>query len=357
VRRGRTSLVEIATGNNTTPILTSFKNTVETGQGFTEDSKPLNPAIFVALMGTSALAISTELIFDNVASHTFATLLELSVISIFIYFFALFLFQLLTSHTGLIEELIHPLKSNMYPGIPIAAALIAIMLAKIGLPYLHQGDSILASAFWAISLFFAVVFVVVIPINIKFRSKLDHVVGTWFIPPVGLFVLASAGAVLGIRLPSLAYTISFINLVLLGPAFVLYFLTLSMLYFRTVFHKMPDHPLTPTFNIVLAPVGVSIMAVLLTSKLMQSADFFGLAETFAGIAKLYSIVMFGYGLWVLLGLSALYRRMVKERGSIPFSEIWWAFVFPLGAFVLASSTYTSPSQFCSSEQYASRCTS
>ena len=46
--------------------------------------------------------------------------------------------------------------------------------------------------------------------------------------------------------------------------------------------------------------------------------------------------MFGYGLWVFLGLLFLYYRTINEKDKIPFSEMWWAFIFPLGAFVLAT---------------------
>jgi len=299
--------------------------------------KPVNPMIFIALMGTSALALASGLIFDNPVMTTFSVVLELSVIGIFAWFFGAFLLQIVTQRARLVEELKHPIRANMYPGIAIASSLIVLMLLKIGIPYLGAYNRVLAVAFWVISIIFSVVFVVMIPINLKFRAKLNHVVGTWFIPPVGLFVLVSAGAVLGAQVSSLAYALSFLNLVLLGPAFVLYFLTLAMLYFRTVFHEMPQHSMTPTFNIVLAPVGVSIMAMLLTSKLLLSHDFFGIAGLFSGIARIYSVVMLGYGLWVLLGLLALYWRIIGERGILPFSEVWWAFIFPLGAFVLACS--------------------
>ena len=127
-----------------------------------------------------------------------------------------------------------------------------------------------------------------------------------------------------------------INLFLLGPAFVLYFLTLTLVYFRSKFYELSQEKIAPTFNIVLAPVAVSILAMITTSKLLMEYDVFSFNTAFLSISKIYSIIMFGYGLWVLSGLLSLYYKIIKEKEKIPFSELWWAFIFPIGAFTLAT---------------------
>ncbi len=295
-----------------------------------------NLIVFVALMGSSALALASKLFFNNFFLNSFSVLLELGIIIIFSWFFLIFLKNIFFNFNSVKKDLKNPLKSNLFPSVSIASSLISLMLLKIGLPFFNEFSVLFSFVFWFIALVLSVVFIVVIPINLKFGSKIEHVFGTWFIPPVGLFVLISAGSVLALSFKELIPFMSFLNLLLLGPAFVLYFLTLVLLYFRSKFFDLNSTKLTPTFQIVLAPVGVSILALVFTSKLLVSSNFFNLGVLFFNLTKLFSIVFFGYGLWIILGLVYFYYRVSKDLDSIPFSELWWAFVFPLGAFTLAT---------------------
>jgi tellurite resistance protein TehA-like permease len=145
-----------------------------------------------------------------------------------------------------------------------------------------------------------------------------------------------AGSTLALSLSHLANLILTINLLILGPAFVLYFLTLTLLYFRSKFYDLSETKIAPTFNIVLAPAGVSIIALIMTSQAMLKYKFLHLASLFSDLTKLYSLVMFGYGLWIVGALLYLYWRIIREKEKIPFSQLWWAFIFPLAAFTLAT---------------------
>ena len=237
-------------------------------------NKKLNLVVFIALMGTSALALASKLIFNNILTDAFSYLLEIGVMLVFSFQFSKFLIHIF-ERGDFIENLRNPLKSNLYSAVPISSALISLMLTNIGLPYFNQYDSILAILFWLISLVLSLMFIVLVPINLKFRSKVEHVTGTWFLPPVGLFVLITAGSSLALKVSYLSTFMVLLNLLLFGPAFVLYFLTLTLLYFRSKFVELAQEVITPTFNIVLAPVGVSILAVITTSKLLLKYNFFG----------------------------------------------------------------------------------
>ncbi len=306
-----------------------------------EKKEKINLVPFIAMMGSATLALASKSILGGAIGTTFAYIIEISIIALFSWKFGVFIWHIARRWGRVWEDLKTPLRANLYPTISISAALICLMLVKIGLPYLGEYSIPLASVFWGISLVLSLIFVIVIPINIKFRSRVEEVIGTWFIPPVGLFVLVSAGSALATRVEHWAGDLLVLNLLILGPAFVLYFLTLSLLYFRTKFHEPPAAKLTPTFNIVLAPVGVSILAMLLTAQLLKPLQVYGLHEVFPVIAKLYAIIMMGYGVWVVLGLLMLYYRISREGAGIPFSEMWWAFVFPLGAYTVASSLVSS----------------
>jgi len=98
----------------------------------------------------------------------------------------------------------------------------------------------------------------------------------------------------------------------------------------------PKKKQPPAFNIVLAPAGVSILAMITTSKALLKYNVLDFSFLFSDISKIYSVLMFGYGLWVSFGLISLYYRIIKEKEKIPFSELWWAFIFPTGAFTLAT---------------------
>ena len=300
-----------------------------------KDKEKLSLVIFIALMGTSTLALTSNLIFNNFLTDAFSYILELSIIIVFLFYFSKFVVHIFKKK-DFVENLRDPLKSNLYSSIPIAAALISLMLTNIGLPYLNQHTGSLSIFFWLLSLIFSLIFVVLVPINLKFKSKVEHVSGTWFLPPVGLFVLITAGSTLTLKTGFLPRYMFLINLLLFGPAFVLYFLTLTLVYFRSKFYELSQEKIAPTFNIVLAPVAVSILAMISTSKLLLKYDLFDLSGTFLGISRVYSIVIFGYGLWILFGLLSLYYKIIKQKEKIPFSELWWAFVFPTGAFTLAT---------------------
>ena len=299
--------------------------------------KPLNLIVFIALMGTSALALASQMIFQKGFFHWWAIILELGIIIVFAYYFILFLEQIFTWKEFKTNSQ-NPTKANLYSAMPIASALISLMLLNIGLPLLSDYTRSLAILFWQISAVFSLFLVVAVPINLKFRSKIQHIAGTWFLPPVGLFVLITAGSTLTLKTGYGKNFMELFNLLLLGPAFVLYFLTLTLIYYKSKIQEDMDKKLIPTFHIVLAPVAVSILALLSTAKLMSSSDIFPLniSISFHNISLIYSFVIYGYGLWVIAGLLTLYYRIVKEKLSIPFSELWWAFVFPTGAFTLAT---------------------
>ncbi len=301
--------------------------------------KPLNLIVFVALMGTSALALASQIIFQNTFFHFLAVGLEIGVILVFLYYFILLLEHIFL-WKGFLENIKNPAKANLYSAMPIAAALITIMLITIKLPLFTSYNLTLAFIFWLISVLFSLFFVIIIPINLKFRSQLQHISGSWFLPPVGLFVLITAGSTLALKLVNLKEFIAFMNLFLLGPAFILYFLTLNLIYYKSKIQIEMEEKMMPTFHIVLAPVAVSILAMLSTAKLLSKTPLVlplsNIVPIFSNLSFIYSLIIYGYGLWVILGLSALYYRTIKEKKNIPFSELWWVFVFPTGAFVLAT---------------------
>ncbi|MDN5328109.1 MAG: Voltage-dependent anion channel [Candidatus Woesearchaeota archaeon] len=70
--------------------------------------------------------------------------------------------------------------------------------------------------------------------------------------------------------------------------------------------------------------------------MVRSKLALGLGTLFSQLAKIYSLIIYVYGLWVISALISLYIRLSKEIGKIPFSSPWWAFVFPVVTFDIAT---------------------
>jgi len=121
-----------------------------------------------------------------------------------------------------------------------------------------------------------------------------------------------------------------------GMGFMLFLLTLGLVYDRLILHPLPPAPLAPSVWIGLGPVAVAALAPLALAQAGgptwgESADVVGL------ITRLGSTAVWGFGLWWLaLALALLVRY--QRTGEVPFHLGWWAFVFPLGAYAVATLT-------------------
>ena len=120
-------------------------------------NKNLNLINFIALMSSSALALGTKLIFHYPLTELVAYLIELIVIILFLFYLLKFALHL-AAREDFVSNLTNPAKANLYSALPISAALISLMLIKIGLPFISQYDLFLASFFWLISFVFSLPF-------------------------------------------------------------------------------------------------------------------------------------------------------------------------------------------------------
>ncbi len=54
-----------------------------------------------------------------------------------------------------------------------------------------------------------------------------------------------------------------------------------------------------------------------------------------GVVQVAGLLLWGFGVWWLL-MASILTLSAARRGDLPFALSWWAFTFPLGAFVAAS---------------------
>jgi tellurite resistance protein TehA-like permease len=146
-------------------------------------------------------------------------------------------------------------------------------------------------------------------------------------------VSATAGALLIPHLPSgtARATMLYGCYAMFGLSLVAAFLIIAMIWSRLTYYGTSGTARVATLWIVLGPVGQSITAVGLLGTAAAVAVDHEIASLFNGLALLYGVPMWGFGvLWI--GLAASLTIYSLRRG-MPFALTWWSLTFPVGTFV------------------------
>lgn len=84
--------------------------------------------------------------------------------------------------------------------------------------------------------------------------------------------------------------------------------------------------MAPAIWINLGPLGAGAVALLnLTKMLPVAGDAF----------RAFAFILWGFGLW-WLAMAVLMTLHYLRNLHLPYSLAWWAFIFPLGAYVSAT---------------------
>jgi C4-dicarboxylate transporter/malic acid transport protein len=284
------------------------------------------PSWFASTMGTGVLALVTfsyskYVPFFNPLSH-------------YIFYFNLILFFTLLIPWSLrwmlfpkhaVSDLQNPVLGNFYPTISVSMLVIAADYLTI----FHNIQS--AEVFWLIGALSTLVFGIYIP-YISFKTentKLDHINPGWFIPPVGLIVIPIAGSkIASIHSGVYGDLLNVLNFVGWGAGFFLYVALLAIIMYRLILHKPMPGALAPTIWINLGPIGAGTIALLNMAKFSsflvdKSAIYFS------------GFLFWGFGIWWLVVAISLTLHYIKKL-DLKYEISWWAFTFPLGAYIGAS---------------------
>jgi tellurite resistance protein len=137
--------------------------------------------------------------------------------------------------------------------------------------------------------------------------KIAHLNPTWFMPAVGNLIVPIAGVVhADINVSWFYFSIGII----------LWIALFTILLYRMIFHESIDKHLYPTLFIILAPPSIGFIS---TVKLTGSSNDF---------AK----VLYFFGLFIFV----LLLSKLNIFNKLEFQLSWWAFVFPLSAFNIAT---------------------
>ncbi len=284
------------------------------------------PSWFASVMGTGILAIVT--MFYSKYIPFFKNL------AFFLFYFNLILFFVLLIPWTLrwflypkdaLADLKHPVLSNFYPTVSVGMLVIAAGFVAI------VKNLFLAEIFWSMGAVITFIFGIIIPYNsfLNENIKLDHINPGWFIPPVGLIVIPIAGAkIAAIHNGVYGEFLDIINFISWGSGFFLYLALLAVSVYRLILHTPMPSALVPTIWINLGPIGAGSVA------LLNIALFFkGL--TYKTAINFFGFLFWGFGIWWLIISIVLTCHYIKKL-KLEYAMAWWAFTFPLGAFVAAT---------------------
>ncbi len=314
--------------------------------GFWDIVRSFEARWFMSVMSTGAVGIFTQIIAKHFDSPFLKGLANLFVLLAFVFlilvsvFFTLRIFKFFDS---VLKDLQHPIAANFFAGINISLAVLATAVLNVLIPNGVVSQSfglLLAKWLYILALIIGLFLLVLVPVMLIISKKVEtkHAIGIWFLPPVGMFVVAFAGNFLAIHNVMRDFIIHF-NMFLFGPALILYFLILNLIYYRLKFHPLPAPEVAPSFVIGLAPVGVSVIAFFSYVKLLKvsNATFLNL-EVAGNLAEIFASVVYGFGFWwFLVTFIILSYYIIKHK--IPYTLGFWAFVFPIAAFGIGTTFF------------------
>jgi len=285
-----------------------------------------NPAWFAAVMGTGILATASMSYANYIpALRDVGRVLFYMNAVLFSLFLTPWFLRWLFYREDAVRDLNHPVTSNFYPTFPAAIVILASNFMMIGKMFT------VGLWMWIIGSVITVFFAFLIP-YITFKSDhttIDHVSPALFIPPVALLVIPIVGSsIIGHFSGWANEWIVFACYFGLGAGFFIYLALLAVTMHRFIIHTPLPNVLAPTIWINLGPIGATIIG-------LYSLIPHAMNVTYQAPIYLFGFLLWGFGIW-WVGMAILLTVHYIRRLKLPYATSWWAFTFPLGAYVAAS---------------------
>ncbi|KZL12833.1 TDT family transporter [Pseudovibrio sp. Ad26] len=205
----------------------------------------------------------------------------------------LLLGKIFFAHTAIFEDLRHPVVGSVLPTTAMALMIVSYAIA--------QYNFAIGQMLWLLGIALHFTFLSVFIFHRAKGFNLQHMVPSWFVPPVGIIVAAVA-------FPGGVFE-GFAN-ALLWFGLVAYALMLPMMLYRLIFHAEVPDAAKPTIAILAAPASLSLAGYLtLTSNPSPI-----MVAVLGGIA---------------VAMTALIYISFLRLFRLPFSPGFSAFTFPL----------------------------
>jgi len=302
--------------------------------------KYLAPGWFAVIMGTGGLA---NILYSRRSCWVLAehSGLLLGLIAVVLYFLVLVPWTLrwFFYYDYVLRDLHNPVTVNFFVTMPVATAIVGTNIYYIWSNYLEQSvvyplcflTYILALSGVTIFTFYTTFRIM----RVEDPPRPETMNFSWIMAPIAnMAVLLIGNPVLSMTIemkPEWTMSVLVANLSLLGIGFILFIFISAVIFVRLIQYPLPPAGLTPSFGIFLSAVGLAVSALV---GLAENSEALGLLDS-ADPAYLLAATVWGFGIWIV-GLILLICFYQLKMGGIPFSLGWWAFIFPLAAYVLAS---------------------
>jgi C4-dicarboxylate transporter/malic acid transport protein len=305
--------------------------------------RTFSPGWYASVMGTAVIVIA---VFIFKAYIPFADFLQLFFLGLsalmFILISAPWLLRWRCCLDAIHEDLRHPVSAAFFPTMPISLIVWGIALEKAGPLFLsHETINTILQVLWILGGIGIIGFALTI-LSIYFNKKdleWNSANLGWLIPPVSVLILPVLGASLAAANAGTVWgdLYFFGSLMALGIGVLLYIFVGSAVFSRYLFHQLPPSHLAPTIWIGIAPTAILNIIVIKMVPAIKAA--LSLSDEMAGIlstiARLTGVSLWGFALfWLIIAIIITLLHHRWERLS--FAMSWWAFTFPLGAFVVST---------------------
>lgn len=302
--------------------------------------KYLAPSWFAVIMGTGGLANILYLWQDNFIPGKSAGyfLAALALISYFLVFIP-WLLRWIFYYDYVRRDLHDPIAVNFFVTMPVATTIIGTNIYIIGNDFLTPPFVFfLCLLSWIIAVTGVTYFTFYTTFQ-QMRTENpplpEDINFSWIMAPIAnMAILLIGNPVLSMAIehrPEWAVFILTLNTILLGIGFFLFIFISAIVFVRLSQYPLPPAKLTPSFGIFLSAVGLAVSAIIDTA--VNSSKMGLLAAT--DLSFLIAAVIWGFGFWIV-GIIVIICIHQIRKGGIPFSLGWWAFIFPLAAYTMAS---------------------
>ncbi len=288
--------------------------------------KNFSPSWFASVMWTWILAI-TSLFYSQYIPILKPISQLLFYFNILLFFFLLipWILRWIFYTENAKKDLYHPIISNFYPTISVWLLVLAANFIVI------DNNINIWWIFWGLGAFFTIIFALLVPF-LSFKNtdiKIDHINPGWFIPPVWLIVIPIAWSMLIPYTSGILKEIIIItNFIWWWAGFFLYLGLLAICLYRFIIHYPLPTTLAPTIWINLWPIWAGTVALI---NLIKNYNFISLKEPFFT----FWFFIWWFGIWWVLMAIIMTIYYIKDL-KLPYSMSWWAFTFPLWAYVAST---------------------
>lgn len=300
--------------------------------------KNFHPGWYASVMGTGGLANAMYL-FSGKFSF-FKGIAEI-LVALNIFLFIIFIFPWLARwiwhFERLLEDLKHPMLGNFFATMPVGMLILGANIYLIG-PDMFSFEliNVISLIFYVIGSVLILFFTLVVMHNAYVRENLsaDHINFAWFITPVANIVVPVLGCplaryYLGFN-PNIAKIIILSDIIFYGIGFMLFIFIGAVVFARFINHKLPHPQVSPTFWIILGPIGIGVVSIFGIVNSLNGIDLIEDPNTLKALGTIF----WGFGFWAFLQTAILTIKYFKE--GIPFGITWWAYIFPFAAYTIST---------------------